>query len=163
MRYYDQVGHVIMAIEQRDSLMLRPDASGWHLAMGIDLIEVERIAATVERFGDRFLQRIFAAEEIAITGRNAVRLAGRFAAKEACAKALGTGIGDVHWTEVVILRDDDGKPVLRLDGYAAELARRLGWIAAEVSITTTHHYSMAAVIAWGVPPSSSLAVAEDQR
>src|SRR5579875_804086 len=103
------------------------------LAVGIDLIEVERITATLERFGERFIQRVFTEGEIAIVGRNPVRLAGRFAAKEACAKALGTGIDGPRWRDIECLRDAAGKPVLHLHGHAAIRAGDLGWQGLDVS------------------------------
>ena len=120
-----------------------------HLALGIDLIEVDRIAATLERFGDRFLARVFTPAELAITGRDPARLAGRFAAKEACSKALGTGIGSPGWREIECLRDAQGKPWLRLHGAAADLARAFGWAEVALTITTTRHQALACVVAIG--------------
>jgi holo-[acyl-carrier protein] synthase len=122
------------------------------LAVGIDLIEVERIAATLARFGARFLARVFTERELAIVGRNPVRLAGRFAAKEACAKALGTGIDGPRWREIECLRDASGKPALRLHGQAAARARDLGWHTLDVSISTTRRHGIALVVALAPPP-----------
>jgi holo-[acyl-carrier protein] synthase len=119
------------------------------LAAGIDLVEVDRIAAALEKFGERFLNRVYTADELAIVGHNPSRLAGRFAVKEACAKALGTGIDGPRWRDIECLRDDAGKPVLRLHRLAAEQARELGWRAVEVSISTTHRFSVALVVALG--------------
>jgi len=119
------------------------------LAAGIDLVEVDRIAAALERFGERFLNRVYTPDELHIVGRNPSRLAGRFAVKEACAKALGTGIDGPRWRDIECLRDDTGKPVLRLHRLAAEQARELGWRAVEVSISTTHRFSVALVVALG--------------
>jgi holo-[acyl-carrier protein] synthase len=121
------------------------------LAVGIDLIEVDRIAATVARFGERFLHRIFTEAELAIVGRNPVRLAGRFAAKEACAKAMGTGIDGPRWRELECLRDAAGKPLMFLHGAATERAQSLGWHALDVSISTTHRNAIALVVALGAP------------
>jgi holo-[acyl-carrier protein] synthase len=123
------------------------------IATGIDLVEVDRISATLARFGERFLTRVFTPAEIAITGRNPVRLAGRFAAKEACAKALGTGIDGPNWRELECLRDARGKPVLTLHGQAAERARSLGWHTIDVSISTTRRHGIALVVALGAPPA----------
>jgi holo-[acyl-carrier protein] synthase len=125
------------------------------LAVGIDLVEVERITAALERFGDRFLQRVFTDAERAIVGRNPVRLAGRFAAKEACAKALGTGIDGPRWREIECLRDDAGKPILRLHGQAAARAQSLGWQTLDVSISTTRRHGIALVVALGDVPSGA--------
>ncbi len=119
------------------------------LAVGIDLVEVERITETLARFGDRFLQRVYTEAELAIVGRNPIRLAGRFAAKEACAKALGTGIDGPRWRELECLRDAAGKPTLRLHGAAAERARALGWHSLDVSISTTRRHGIALVVALG--------------
>lgn len=126
-----------------------PSTLAARLAIGIDLVAVERIAATLERFGERFLERVFTPAELAITGRNPSRLAGRFAVKEACAKALGTGIDEPRWRDIECLRDAAGKPLLHLHGPAAVRARLLGWQALEVSISTTHHFSIALVAALG--------------
>ncbi len=119
------------------------------LAVGIDLVEVVRIASALQRFGDRFLARVFTPAEILLTGRDPVRLAGRFAAKEACAKALGTGIGPPGWHEIECLRDSVGKPWLCLSGAAAGLARDYGWVEAAISISTTRDHAIACVIASG--------------
>ncbi|MEJ2757974.1 MAG: holo-ACP synthase, partial [Anaerolineales bacterium] len=70
------------------------------LATGVDLIEVTRIQQAVERHGERFLRRIYTVKELALIGDSPASLAGRFAAKEAVAKALGSGIGDVAWVEI---------------------------------------------------------------
>ena len=119
------------------------------LAVGIDLVEVERITETLARFGARFLQRVYTEAELAIVGQNPVRLAGRFAAKEACAKALGTGIDGPRWRELECLRDAAGKPMMRLHGAAAARARELGWHSLDVSISTTRRHGIALVVALG--------------
>ena len=117
------------------------------LAIGVDLIERERIVATHARFGDRFLRRVFTERELEQAGGHLARLAGRFAAKEACAKALGTGIGAVAWREIEIVRQDGGKPVIRLSGAAAARAASLGLVAFDVSISDTHAHALAVVVA----------------
>lgn len=124
-------------------------ASPRRLAVGIDLVEVARIAAAHARFGDRFLNRIFTPAEQELLGRNFMRLAGRFAVKEACAKALGTGIGSPGWQDIECLSDASGKPYLCLHRTAADLARALGWATAEVSISTTRTQAVACVVALG--------------
>jgi holo-[acyl-carrier protein] synthase len=105
------------------------------LRTGIDLIEIERVRSLLERYGDRFLERVFTPQEIAELGENVSSLAGRFAAKEAVAKALGTGIGVVTWREIEILRGPQREPVLHLHGAAAELAEALGLDEWSVSIS----------------------------
>lgn len=116
--------------------------------VGIDLVEVDRIAQTVARFGARFLERVFTPEELQEGRRRVTWLAGRFAVKEACAKALGTGIGAaVAWRDMQVLRQPSGKPSLRLMGDAAERAAALGIAQMDVSISHTHQYAIAVVVA----------------
>jgi holo-[acyl-carrier protein] synthase len=117
------------------------------VVVGIDLVEIERIAQTVARFGERFLQRIFSEAELQESRRRITWLAGRFAAKEACAKALGAGIGEqAAWRDMQILRQPNGKPTLHLLGDAAARAAALGLGPLDVSITHTHHYALAVVV-----------------
>lgn len=123
-----------------------PEAAG--VLVGIDLVEVERIAQTVARFGPRFLERVFTPEELQESRRRVTWLAGRFAAKEACAKALGTGIGAaVAWRDVQVLRQPSGKPSLRLLGDAAARAVALNIAQMDLSISHTHQYALAVVVA----------------
>jgi holo-[acyl-carrier protein] synthase len=117
---------------------------------GIDLTEIGRIAASVERFGSRFLNRVYTAGEQAYCLRkkkSAESLAARFAAKEAAAKALGTGISHgVTWLEIEVTREPGGRPGLRFHGRAAELAKRMGVTHAALSLTHTNETAMASVI-----------------
>jgi holo-[acyl-carrier protein] synthase len=123
-----------------------PGAPG--VMVGIDLVEVERVAQTVARFGPRFLERVFTPEELQESRRRITWLAGRFAAKEACAKALGTGIGAaVAWRDMQVLRQPSGKPSLRLLGDAAARAAALGVTQLDLSISHTHQYAIAIVVA----------------
>jgi holo-[acyl-carrier protein] synthase len=122
------------------------------VAIGVDLIERRRLLATYVRFGDRFLQRVFTATERAEAGGRIERLAGRFAAKEACAKALGTGIGAIAWREIEIVRLPSGRPSIRLSGAAAALATRLGLDAFDLSISDTHEHALAVVVAVRLTP-----------
>jgi holo-[acyl-carrier protein] synthase len=117
------------------------------VAIGVDLIERERLLQTAERFGERFLRRVFTEMELAQAGGRIQRLTGRYAAKEACAKALGTGIGAVAWHEIEIVRLPGGKPGIRLSGAAAERASMLGLTAFDVSISDTHEHALAVVVA----------------
>ena len=110
------------------------------LAAGVDMIEVKRVADVLERHGHRFADRVFTAGEMAYCDGQPERLAGRFAVKEAVAKALGTGIGDITWSEIEIIRDERGKPHLVLHAAAQELAAAQGiteW-AISISHTATH-------------------------
>lgn len=118
------------------------------LRTGIDLIEIERIERLDASIRSRFLTRIFTPRELAVLEGSNASLAGRFAAKEAVAKALGTGIGPVSWQEIEILRGDAGEPMLTLHGHAQEIADRLGIIVWSVSIT--HNRSQAAAVAVGL-------------
>lgn len=117
------------------------------LRTGVDLIEVSRIADTVERHGARFLQRCFTAQELADAAGQAPALAARFAAKEATAKALGCGIGDVSWQEIEIRRDARRRPELVLHGAAQTLARDLGLTEWAISLSHTHEHALAFVVA----------------
>ncbi|NDJ60365.1 MAG: holo-[acyl-carrier-protein] synthase [Chloroflexi bacterium] len=117
------------------------------LRCGIDMIENHRIEAGIARFGDRFLNRFFTPAELADCGDTVQRLAARFAAKEAVAKALGTGIGVVRWRDIEIRRDALGRPVLHLHGPAAQVAAMQGLTQWDVSLTHTHTYASAICVA----------------
>ncbi len=117
---------------------------------GIDLVEIGRIQQSMDRYGQRFLDRVYTAAEQAYCLRkrkSAESFAARFAAKEAGAKALGTGIRHgVNWLEIEVGREPDGKPRLQFHGRAAEFAARLGVAHAALSITHTAGLAMASVV-----------------
>lgn len=117
------------------------------LCTGVDMIEVERIAGAIDRHGERFTRRIYTTRELALFGRNTASLAARWAAKEAVAKALGTGIGTVEWLEIEILRGPDKEPQLHLHGKAKALAEQKGLQAWSLSISHTHDHALAFVVA----------------
>jgi holo-[acyl-carrier protein] synthase len=123
------------------------------IGTGVDLIEIERIAHSIERYGDRFLRRVYTDHEIAYCSRkrdSAESFAARFAAKEAGAKALGTGISmGVTWNEFQIARQPGGRPVLELRGRAALLARQLGVKTISLSLTHSGSLAMATVMMEG--------------
>ncbi|MBC8508549.1 MAG: holo-ACP synthase [Anaerolineales bacterium] len=119
------------------------------LTTGVDLIEIERIKDSVTRNGERFLKRVYTKKELALCGDDAASLAGRFAAKEAVAKALGCGIGDVRWQEIEVLRDKARAPVLILHGAAQELADSLGLETWSLSLSHTKSHAVAFVVAVG--------------
>ncbi len=121
------------------------------ITSGIDLIEIERIARAVDRWGDRFLHRVYTDTEIAHCRGRAQSLAGRFAAKEAASKALGIGIRGLSWRDIETVRGPRGKPVMRLHGKASRIASAQGLTSFEVSITHSRTEALAVVIAWGVP------------
>ncbi len=122
------------------------------VGLGTDLIEIERIAHSVERFGEAFLQRIFTPGEIAYCQRKkknaAESLAARFAAKEAGAKALGTGISrGVSWLEFEVRRLPGQRPELHLSGRAEEVAKALGIRRLSLSLAHSRGLSIAVVVA----------------
>src|ERR1700677_4391936 len=120
------------------------------IGTGVDLIEVERIAHSIERYGERFLRRVYTDHEIAYCNRKRVSaesFAARFAAKEAGAKALGTGISKgVTWNEFQVARHPGGRPVLELRGRAEWLAKELGVRAISLSLTHSRGLAMATVL-----------------
>ena len=117
---------------------------------GIDVAEVPRIAHALERFGDRFLQRVYTETErrYALRKKNpAERLAARFAAKEAGMKALGTGLTrGVRWRDLEVINLPSGRPTLQLHGVAAQIAQKLGVTQISLSITHSRDIAMAHVI-----------------
>jgi holo-[acyl-carrier protein] synthase len=119
------------------------------LATGVDMIEIARIARAQERHGARFGQRFFTPQELAYCQDRNERLAGRFAVKEAVAKALGTGIGDVRWTDIEVVSDERGGPRLVLHNGAAELAARLGLTEWSISLSHTRTHAIAVAVALG--------------
>jgi holo-[acyl-carrier protein] synthase len=118
------------------------------LRCGIDLIENRRVEEGIERFGERFLNRIFTDGERADCGDQPRRLAARLAAKEAASKALGTGIGVISWHEIEIRNHyDRNRPTLILHGAAAAQAQQMGLTQWDVSLTHIADYSSAVVVA----------------
>ena len=117
---------------------------------GIDIAEVPRIADSIERFGERFLNRIFTEGERRYCDAKANRVeryAARFAAKEAGMKAIGTGWNHgVTWKDVEVTRMPGGRPTLSFHGRAAEFAAKLGTKNVALSLTHTADYAMAQVI-----------------
>ena len=120
------------------------------LGSGIDLVEIGRIQQSMDRYGSRFLDRVYTGAEQAYCRRkraSAESFAARFAAKEAGATALGTGISQgVSWLEIEVVRQPSGRPSLQLHGRAAEIAARLGVVHAALSITHTAEVAMASVV-----------------
>ena len=119
------------------------------IGLGLDATEIDRVAATIERFGDRFLQRIFTPGEIAYCRRRrepAVHFAGRFAAKEAAMKALGTGRSrGVLWRDVEVVRLG-GPPQLQFQGGAGRRLAAIGGQSSLLTITHTKNLALAQVI-----------------
>jgi holo-[acyl-carrier protein] synthase len=119
------------------------------LATGVDLIEIARIDEVVARHGRYYLERVYTPAELAYCGKRTESLAGRFAAKEAVAKALGSGIGEVSWKEIEILGDEQNAPQLILHGAALSKAKELGLTTWSVSISHSQSHSVAFVVATG--------------
>jgi len=123
------------------------------LGLGMDLVEIERIQDSLDRFGDRFLEKIFLPSEIAYArtqSRPAVALAARFAAKEAAAKAFGTGIGTtLPWLGMEIGRQSTGQPFLHFHHAGEDLARLRGVTRTLVTLTHTRNHSAATVALLG--------------
>ena len=119
------------------------------LRTGVDIIEVTRIDEAILRHGERFFNRFFTAQELIDAEGRTPALATRFAAKEAVAKALGCGIGDVGWKEIEILRDDRRRPQVILHGTAKTMAETLGLTEWSVSLSHTHEHAVALVVATG--------------
>ena len=120
------------------------------LGIGTDLAEVSRIRKTVDRFGDRFIKRIFTDREqsYAFSKANwAERFAARFAAKEAAMKALGTGWNrGVRWRDLEVANEPSGRPTLHLSGVALHVANQMGVKRTSVSLTHTAEMALAIVI-----------------
>jgi holo-[acyl-carrier protein] synthase len=120
------------------------------IGTGVDLIEVERIAQSIARFGSRFLERVYTEREIAYCApkrNSAESFAARFAAKEAGAKALGTGINlGVTWREIEVTRSPLGRPTLELSGQARRVAEDLGVRTASLALTHTAALAIAVVV-----------------
>ena len=130
-----------------------------NISTGIDLIEINRIQRALDRHKERFLSKIFSDAELERLRKFQSRqpnpglivreLAARFAAKEACSKALGTGIGPVSWKEMEVLNEPSGKPTLRLTGKAAQIASFLGYTSWSVSLTHSREMAAAVVVCLG--------------
>jgi len=123
------------------------------IALGLDLVEVDRIRALLEKHGDRFRERTFTKGECADCDGNAdpaIHFAARFAAKEAVAKALGTGFAEgVNWSDIEVTRSEAGVPGVQLHGGAAARAEQLGIKRWMISLTHTASGAAASVVALG--------------
>ena len=123
---------------------------GMIVGTGIDIAEVERIEQTIARFGGRFKERVFTADEIRYCeskANKAERYAARFAAKEAGMKAIGTGWSrGVRWQDIEVRRLPGGRPTVVFHGKAGEFFAKLGGVRAHLSITHTKESAMAYVI-----------------
>ena len=116
------------------------------MTTGVDIIELDRIRAAIERWGERFVQRIYTEGERAYCRGRIPQLAGRFAAKEAVMKALGTGTRGVGWQDVEVVRPRGRRPTIRLHRRAYGAAERLGFHRLAVSISHSRDYAVAFVV-----------------
>ena len=120
------------------------------VGLGIDIAEVGRVKAAIERYGETFLRRVYTANERQYCERfknKYERYAGRFAAKEAAMKALGTGWSrGVRWVDVEVVREKGGRPTIKLAGEAGKVAERMGVKNIALSITHTADQAFAQVI-----------------
>ena len=120
------------------------------IGSGIDLVEIRRIKRSIDRYGSRFLNRVYTGAEQAYCLRkrnSAESFAARFAAKEAAAKALGTGISyGVNWLEFEVVREPSGRPSIKFHGRSAEIAARMGFSSVALSLTHTAELASASVV-----------------
>jgi len=124
------------------------------IGMGVDIAEVERIQAAIERHGETFLRRVYTERERHYCEQfknKYERYAGRFAAKEAAMKALGTGWRrGVKWVDLEVVREMSGRPTLAIHGEAAKIAKELGVLRVALSITHTEKQALAQVVFEGI-------------
>jgi holo-[acyl-carrier protein] synthase len=126
------------------------------LGIGVDLVECARIQHSIDRFGDRFLRRVFTEGEVEYSMSMkfpARHLAARFAAKEAVSKAFGTGIGKaMGWRDIDIRKKPSGEPFLVFSGHAEELAKKRGVSSALITLSHTEHHAVATIVLEGASP-----------
>tara|TARA_B100000949_G_C13927734_1_gene303511 strand:+ start:87 stop:467 length:381 start_codon:yes stop_codon:yes gene_type:complete len=117
------------------------------LINGVDLVEIARIRTITEKYGERFLKKIYTAHEIAYCQGRAPQLASRFAAKEAVMKTIGTGARGVRWRDIEVHREQGRAPSIRLYGTALTRARMLGSDHFALSLSHSEDYAIAFVVA----------------
>ena len=116
------------------------------LGSGVDIIEISRVRQVLERYGQRFLNRVYTPGEISYCRGRAPNLAGRFAAKEATMKALGTGVHGVSWKDIEVVRHESGAPSVLLHGRGKRRAQHLGVRDISLSISHSRDYAVAFVV-----------------
>jgi len=116
-------------------------------SVGVDIIEIHRVAAVIERWQEKFLHRVYTDAELRYCRDRIPELAARFAGKEAITKALGTGIRGLAWREMEILPDPLGKPLVTLHGRASARAAAIGLSHFAISLSHAHDYAVAMVVA----------------
>ena len=115
-------------------------------AHGIDIIEIARVRAVLDRHGERFLRRVFTEDEVRHCRGRVPELAARFAAKEAVMKALGTGVRGVGWRDIEVLPNRQGKPLVFLYQRGAGRAERIELRGLDISLTHSKEFAMASVV-----------------
>ena len=116
------------------------------LVTGVDIIEIGRVKGVAERYGERFLRRVYTEGEIAYCRGRAPQLASRFAAKEAVMKALGTGTRGVRWRDIEVVRTRGRAPTIQLHGTALARADSIGLDHLAVSLSHSQEYAVASVV-----------------
>jgi holo-[acyl-carrier protein] synthase len=125
-------------------------------AIGVDIIEIERVESAIKRGGERFLGRIYTEAELRTCRNRLASLASRFAAKEAVMKVLGTGGINIRWREIEIITGDDGKPSVKLYGQALNKASELNLKEVSVSLSDSRQHAVAVAIGIESPLSQPL-------
>jgi holo-[acyl-carrier protein] synthase len=123
------------------------------LTTGVDIIEISRVGRVAERYGQRFLERVYTPGEIDYCRGRAPNLAARFAAKEATMKALGTGVRGVGWKDIEVVRQESGAPSIQLHGRAKARAHRLKVLEISLSLSHSREYAVAFVVIQCQPPA----------
>lgn len=116
------------------------------LNTGVDIIEISRVGRVLEQYGERFLARVYTADEIAYCRGRPSNLAARFAAKEATMKALGTGVRGVGWKDIEVVRHPSGAPSIKLHARGKRRAERLAVKEISLSMSHSHAYAVAFVV-----------------
>jgi holo-[acyl-carrier protein] synthase len=116
------------------------------LSTGVDIIEISRVRQVLDKYGQRFLCRVYTQGEIDYCRGRAPNLAVRFAAKEATMKALGTGVRGVGWKDIEVVRQESGAPSVKLHGRAQARAERLGVLEISLSLSHSQEYAVAFVV-----------------
>ena len=114
--------------------------------LGVDIVEIERVERSVDRYGQRFLERVYTEAELKLCRNRMPELAVRFAGKEAVMKALGTGRRGVSWRDIEILSNERRAPLVYLHGRARTRARKLGITEMAISLSHSRDYAIAFVI-----------------
>ena len=114
--------------------------------VGVDIIEIARVADAIAQYGERFLHRVYTDAELEYCGNRVNQLATRFAAKEAVVKALGAGNSGIGWKDMEIVSSEDGAPSIKLHGEAIERFNALGLTDLAVSLSHSKEYAVASVV-----------------